>query len=111
MVRTVASTGATEPGPNATEFRVARWLPVEVTTLEAFRTRESVDTLDFVKAMSRVRSWKVLRGGMDTLIRHRPRLQLEIQPTHIAKYGACAHDVVNLLVDLDYTMPARRDGA
>lgn len=61
--------------------------------------------------MSRVRSWKVLRGGMDTLIRHRPRLQLEIQPTHIAKYGACAHDVVNLLVDLDYTMPARRDGA
>jgi FkbM family methyltransferase len=109
--RAFLTDGATEPGPNAIEFRVARWLPVEVTTLDAFCAQQGIARLNFIKADVEGAEIKVLRGGMDTLTRHRPVLQLEIEEPHIAKYGASAADIVDLLGGLGYTMHAWRDGA
>jgi FkbM family methyltransferase len=109
--RAFLTDGATEPGPNAIEFRVARWLPVEVTTLDAFCAQQSIDRLDFIKADVEGAEIKVLRGGMDTLTRHRPTLQLEIQDPHIAKYGSSAAELVDLLAGLGYTMNTWRDGS
>jgi FkbM family methyltransferase len=109
--RAFLTDGATEPGPNAIEFRVARWLPVEVTTLDTFCAQQKIDRLDFIKADVEGAEIKVLRGGMDTLTKHRPILQLEIQEPHIAKYGASAADIVDLLSGLGYTMHTWRCGA
>jgi hypothetical protein len=53
----------------------------------------------------------VLHGGVQTLTRPRPALQLEIQEPHIAKYGHHAVDVVALLADLGYALHEWCDGA
>jgi hypothetical protein len=89
---------------DATEFRVARWQPVELATLDAFCAREAIERVDFIKADVEGAELKVLRGGMRALERHRPTLQLEIQEPHIAKYGHHPDDLVSLLRGLGYTM-------
>lgn len=98
------TSGAIEPGPNATDFRVTRWQRVAVTTLDALCAARGIDRVDFIKADVEGAELKMLRGGMDTLTAHHPMLQLEIQEPHIAKYGHHAHEVVTLLTDLGYTM-------
>jgi FkbM family methyltransferase len=108
--RAFLTTGASAPGPNATEFRTARWLPVEVTTLDAFCHAQDLDRVDFIKADVEGAELKVLRGGMRTLRRHRPAVQLEIEDPHIAKYGTDARAVVGLLDGLGYTMHVWGDG-
>jgi FkbM family methyltransferase len=103
--------GTSAPGPNATDFRVARWQRVEITTLDVFCDREGIERVDFIKADVEGAELKVLHGGVQTLTRHRPALQLEIQEPHIAKYGHHAVDVVALLADLGYALHEWCDGA
>lgn len=102
---------AVGPGPNATDFRSARWLPVEVTTLDALCATNGIERLRFVKADVEGAELHVLRGGMETIHRHRPLLQLEIQAPHMAKYGAAPEDIVALLAGLGYRMHSWRAGA
>lgn len=101
--RAYLSGSATGPGPNV-EFDSSRLVPVEVTTLDQFCADQDIARVDVIKADVEGAELKVLRGGVDTLSRDHPAIQLEIENPHIAKYGAGAADVVEFLQDLGYGM-------
>lgn len=97
------------PGPNV-EFSSSKPVPVEVTTLDAFCATQGIARLDFVKADVEGAELKVLHGGLQTLRRHRPVVQLEIEHPHVAKYGVNTVDVLELLSGMGYSMRCWADG-
>jgi FkbM family methyltransferase len=98
------------PGPNV-EFATSRLVSVQVTTLDAFCRAQGLEAVHVVKADVEGAELKVLRGGLETLRRHRPAIQLEIKTPHLAKYGASADEVVAFLRELGYGMRCRVEDA
>ncbi|MFG3436102.1 FkbM family methyltransferase [Nonomuraea sp. NPDC047897] len=73
----------------------------------------SIDHICETRELSRVTFMKVdvegfesavLKGGLNTIERHRPSLLLEIEDRHLKKYGMVASDVTEPLLTLGYRM-------
>ncbi|HVJ54934.1 MAG TPA: FkbM family methyltransferase [Aliidongia sp.] len=85
----------------------ARWSrvavePIALTTLDGFAAAQGIDRLDFIKAD--VEGWEgaMLRGGIETLWRLKPRLLLELDTGHLARAGDTLGGTFELLAKLGY---------
>lgn len=90
------------PGPNA-EFAGEQRVPVEVRTLDDVVEAERLERVDFVKLDVEGFEPAVLRGAEHTIARFRPRLLIEIEDRHLAKFGVDSRAVVDLLREQGYT--------
>lgn len=90
-------------GPNA-EFAGEQRLAVDVHTLDGVVEEADLDRLDLVKLDVEGFEPAVLRGAGQTIARFRPRLLIEIEDRHLAKFGVDSTAVVDLLREQGYTM-------
>jgi FkbM family methyltransferase len=88
-------------------FAEARWSrvavePVALTTIDGFAAAQGIDRLDFIKAD--VEGWEaaMLRGGIETLLRLKPRLLLELDANYLARAGDTLAGAFELLARLGY---------
>jgi FkbM family methyltransferase len=82
--------------------RPAMTQTVDLTTLDGFFARRSLDRLDFVKCD--VEGWEahMLRGGAKTIAAHRPALFLEVVGTSLERAGSCPGEIWDRLTPLGY---------
>jgi len=83
--------------------------PIALGSIDAFAAAQGVDRLDFIKAD--IEGWEgaMLRGGLATLRRLRPRLLLELTDSHLARAGDTLAGTYALLTELGY-QPYLPDG-
>lgn len=95
--------GALHVGPNE-EFRAVRHQPVRLSTLDELAERHRLTRLDMIKADVEGAELQVLVGGVRTIDRFRPTVQLEIEQRHLGKFGSSVEDVTGFLLGRGYTM-------
>ncbi len=95
---------ALSPGPNAVEFRTERRHSVRLSTLDDLAEQQDLTRLDMIKADVEGAELQVLTGGVKTINRFRPTVQLEIEERHLGKFGSTVDDVTGFLLDRGYTM-------
>ncbi|MFI6741761.1 FkbM family methyltransferase [Nonomuraea sp. NPDC050451] len=85
-------------------------LEVPVYSIDHVCDTRQISHVDFMKVDVEGFESAVLKGGLNTIERHRPKLLLEIEDRHLEKYGMVAGDVAEPLLELGYRMYAwRRD--
>lgn len=102
--RAFVTRGALHAGPNAVEFNAERSNPVRLSTLDELAEQQDLTRLDMIKADVEGAELKVLSGGVRTIDRFRPTVQLEIEERHLGKFGSTVADVTGFLLDRGYTM-------
>jgi FkbM family methyltransferase len=85
----------------------ARWArvaaePIALGTIDSFVEAQGIERLDFIKAD--VEGWEaaMLRGGIETLKRLKPRLLLELDSAHLARAGDTLEGTFALLQGIGY---------
>ncbi len=85
----------------------ARWQriavePIAVSTIDLFAAAQGIDRLDFIKAD--IEGWEaaMLRGGLATIDRLKPRLLLELDGQHLARAGDTLEAAWALLTGFGY---------
>jgi len=96
-------------GPNA-EFAAERRLPVVLSTLDTVVRAAGLERVDLVKVDVEGYEPTVLQGAEWTLATYRPRLLLEIERRHLAKFGLEPASLVTSLADRGYEMAVLADG-
>ncbi|MEJ2855931.1 MULTISPECIES: FkbM family methyltransferase [unclassified Saccharothrix] len=107
--RSFLTAGADGLGSN-TEFAEHLEVVVRTDTLDRFVAANGIERLDFVKADVEGAELRVLQGGTETIERFRPKLLLEIEERHLARFGYRAEDVVEWLAERGYRMFAWQHG-
>jgi FkbM family methyltransferase len=102
--RAFVTRDAVHAGPNAVDFRTARYQPVRLLTLDELAVGQDLTRLDMLKADVEGAELQVLAGGACTIDRFQPTVQLEIEQRHLEKFGSTVQDVTGFLVDRGYTM-------
>jgi FkbM family methyltransferase len=80
----------------------ARLEEVEMRQLDDILLAEQVDRVDFVKIDVEGSEPRVLAGARATLERHRPLLQLEVEPDWLHRQGTSLEEVFHLLGAANY---------
>ena len=95
-------TGGEHPSGGGRGGRAVNQETVRATTLDAFVRESGLERLDFVKAD--VEGWEVrlLRGGRESLARHRPALMVELVAAHLARADTQAAEAWDILAPLGY---------
>ena len=75
---------------------------VEMTSLDAFLTKNHIGRVDFVKLDVEGGELAVLRGGRECFTRSKPTLHLEINSDWLSDFGITAGDVLELLWSYGY---------
>jgi FkbM family methyltransferase len=101
--RSFLDADTTGQGSNA-EFRGQMSVDVEVQTLDGVCAGEDIARLDFIKIDVEGAELQVLKSGEDSIKRFRPKLLVEIEDRHTARYRHAANDVVTWLEQRDYVM-------
>lgn len=79
---------------------------VEVRTLDSFE----FERVDFIKIDVEGYEWFVLQGGVQTISRERPLLQLEIVGNQCRKFNYSAEQMIEWIRQLGYRVASKRDG-
>lgn len=95
--------GVHRPDPNE-EFASRRHIAVDVLTLDQVVDRHRLDRVDFVKADVEGAEALVVRGGHDTIARHRPVIQLEIESRFTHRFGTTPAQLVRDLCGRGYRL-------
>jgi FkbM family methyltransferase len=77
---------------------------VDLVTLDELVEREGLSRVDFVKLDVEGSEFDALRGATETLVRHRPLLQLEIEEERLASQNATKDEVLQLLETAGYSV-------
>jgi len=77
--------------------RTASLEEVEMRTLDAILADVRLDRVDFIKIDVEGSEPRVLVGAQETLARHRPVLQLELEPDWLARQNSSPAEVFRLL--------------
>ncbi|MER6946468.1 FkbM family methyltransferase [Nonomuraea sp. NPDC000554] len=92
-------TGLKGPGKSA-----GKTLEVPVYTIDHVCETRKIPWVNFMKVDVEGFESAVLKGGLNTIERHRPSLLLEIEDRHLEKYGMVAGDVTEPLLTMGYRM-------
>ena len=79
---------------------------VAVKTLDSFE----FDAVDFIKVDVEGYEWFVLQGAEQTILKHRPLLQLEIVAHQCRKFNYWAEEMIQWIVERGYRVASKRDG-
>ena len=71
---------------------------INLTTIDNFVTKEKLKKIDFIKIDVDGHEPAILKGGLKTIKRFRPKILLEVSHLHYLKYGINAWDFYNFLV-------------
>jgi len=85
-----------------TYHRSYRTIMCEAQTLDAYCESKGIEQIDFVKADVEGAELSVIKGGIETIKRHRPKLMLEIQQHSTRLFGYAPRDIIVLLKELGY---------
>lgn len=77
--------------------------PIELTTIDQYCERNGIERVDLLKIDTEGFEHRIIQGGSGTLARHRPKLFVEVNDTHLARYGSSAESLFRLLRELGYT--------
>jgi FkbM family methyltransferase len=77
---------------------------VELTTIDAFASRHTLDRLDAVKIDVEGQEARVLTGGEATLCRFKPAIVIEFWTTGLARAGSSVDEVAEVLDRLGYKL-------
>jgi FkbM family methyltransferase len=91
------------PDPND-EFRDGRSVAVDVVTLDQLVDRESLTSVDYVKADVEGAEAQVLHGGRRTIAAHRPIIQLEIESRFTRRFATTPAELVRDVQAMGYRM-------
>jgi FkbM family methyltransferase len=85
----------------------ARWSRIEreavaVTTIDSFVAALAIDRLDFIKADIEGWELQMIKGGIETLRRFRPRLLLEMDADHLLRAGDTLEGAFSEIMGLGY---------
>lgn len=81
------------------------------TTLDAFAEEHGLAALDFVKIDVEGHEWQVLNGGLDTLRRFGPAVQMEMNAFALGLAAVDPRQIVELLRRLGYALFVEDNGA
>jgi len=107
--RSFLTAGSNGLGSNV-EFAEHLEVVVRTQTLDGFVAEQGITRLDFVKADVEGAELRVLEGGSSVVEELRPKILLEVEERHVARFGYGAQDVVAWLAERDYGMKVWRQG-
>jgi FkbM family methyltransferase len=70
---------------------------ISLTTLDRFVKENNIKKIDFIKIDVDGHEPAILKGGLNSIKKFRPKILLEISPLHYLKYGTTAWDFYNFL--------------
>jgi FkbM family methyltransferase len=77
---------------------------VPVSTIDIFAGQHKLNLIDFIKIDVEGFEFKVLKGGMETIIKYKPLLFVELDDNNLREQGNNAKELIQLLIQLHYTI-------
>lgn len=75
---------------------------IRLTTIDEYCRDQAIPRLDLIKIDTEGFEQRIIQGGSETLARHRPALFIEVNDTHLARYGDSVGSLFQLLRELGY---------
>ena len=75
---------------------------VKLTTIDSYCDEHRIAKIDLVKIDTEGFEERIVRGGANTLKRHKPALYIEVNNQHLARYGDDVQSLFSVLRSLGY---------
>jgi len=84
--------------------KVLKPISIAMISIDDFVKKENINRLDFLKIDAEGVEYKVLKGGMQTLSKFRPRIILALHPEAIRANGDSQEEIYTLIKEAGYTV-------